>query len=101
MNLTIYGHEDRYAVEQLLMSLFSQEDITVTSRLSRGKQWLTATTQIELNGKKTRCARRLKAEKETVRLRRQILQPRFEVYAASNRPLRQYAPDYIIRPSRA
>ena len=81
MNLTISGHEDRYAVEQLLMSLFSQADITVTSRLSRGKQWLTATTQIELNGKKTRCARRLKAEKETVRLRRQILQQ--SVYLAA------------------
>ena len=81
MNLTISGHEDRYAVEQLLMSLFSQEDITVISRLSRGKLWLTATTKITYNGKTTLCARRLKAEQETVRLRRQILQQ--SVYLAA------------------
>ncbi len=81
MNLTICGHDDRYAVEQLLMSLFSQADITVLSRLSRGKQWLTAITEIELGGKKTRCARRLKVADETVRLRRQILQQ--SVYLAA------------------
>ena len=81
MNLSISGHDDRYAVEQLLMSLFSQEDITVTSRLSRGNIWLTATTKIVYNGKATHCARRLKAEQETVRLRRQILQQ--SVYLAA------------------
>ena len=81
MNLTISGHDDRYAVEQLLMSLFSQEDITVVSRLSRGKIWLTATTKIAYNGKTTLCARRLKASDETVRLRRQILQQ--SVYLAA------------------
>ena len=81
MNLTIHGHEDRYAVEQLLMSLFSQENITVISRLSRGTKWLTATTKIVYNGKTTHCARRLKARDETVRLRRQILQQ--SVYLAA------------------
>lgn len=81
MNLTICGHDDRYAVEQLLMSLFSQQEITVSSRLCRGAKWLTAITEIEKDGKKTRCARRLKAERETVRLRRQILQQ--SVYLAS------------------
>ncbi len=63
------------------MSLFSQQDITVFSRLSRGKQWLTAITEIELGSKKTRSARRLKAASETVRLRRQILQQ--SVYLAA------------------
>ncbi len=81
MNLTIYGHDDRYAVEQLLMSLLGQEEITVSSRLCRGKLWLTAITEIEMRGKKTRAARRLKAEQETVRLRRQILQQ--SVYLAA------------------
>ena len=81
MNLTIHGHEDRYAVEQLLMSLFSQQDITATSRLSRGKIWLTAITEIEKDGKKTRAVRRLKMSQETVRLRRQILQQ--SVYLAA------------------
>ncbi len=81
MNLTISGHDDRYAVEQLLMSLLGQQEITVSSRLSRGKIWLTAITEIEKDGKKSRCARRLKAEQETVRLRRQILQQ--SVYLAA------------------
>ena len=81
MNLTIHGHEDRYAVEQLLMSLFSQQEIAATSRLCRGKIWLTAITEIEKDGKKTRSARRLKAAEESVRLRRQILQQ--SVYLAA------------------
>ena len=81
MNLTISGHDDRYAVEQLLMSLLGQQEITVSSRLSRGKVWLTAITEIEKDEKKSRSARRLKAEQETVRLRRQILQQ--SVYLAA------------------
>ena len=81
MNLTICGHDDRYAVEQLLMSLFSQQEITASSRLCRGKTWLTAITEIEKDGKKTRNARRLKTASETVRLRRQILQQ--SVYLAA------------------
>ena len=81
MNLTISGHDDRYAVEQLLMSLLGQQEITVSSRLSRGKVWLTAITEIEKDGKTSRCARRLKANQETVRLRRQILQQ--SVYLAA------------------
>ncbi len=74
MNLSICGHEDRYGVEQLLQSLFSQQEITAVSRLSRGKVWLTATAEIALNGKKTRAVRRLKLVDETVRLRRRCLQ---------------------------
>ncbi len=75
MNLTIFGHEDRYAVEQLLMALFPQQTQgTACSRLTRGRTWLTASTQITIDGKKTRAFRRLRAEEETVRLRRQILQ---------------------------
>ncbi len=81
MNLTICGHEDRYSVEQLLQSLFSQQDITASSRLSRGKVWMTATAKIERNGKKTRAARRLKLAEESVRLRRRILQQ--SVYLAA------------------
>ena len=81
MDLKMIGHDDRYAVEQLLMSLFSQQDITVSSRLCRGKTWLTAITEITCDGKKTRSARRLKAANETVRLRRQILQQ--SVYLAA------------------
>ncbi len=75
MKLKLVGHEDLYAVEQLQMALFatSQEGEAI-SRLHRGNTWLTAVTTITREGKTTRCARRLQKEKETVRLRRQLLQ---------------------------
>jgi len=81
MELTICGHEDRYSVEQLLLSLFPQQEVTAVSRLCRGETWLTAVTEIETDGKKTRSARRMKASDESVRLRRRILQQ--SVYLAA------------------
>ncbi|MBE7002375.1 MAG: coproporphyrinogen dehydrogenase HemZ [Ruminococcaceae bacterium] len=81
MNLTIHGHDDLYAVEQLLMSLLPQVEGNALSKLTRGQHYLTAITEIEINGKKTRATRRLKKETESVRLRRQILQQ--SVYLAS------------------
>jgi len=81
MNLTLIGHEDLYAVEQLMLSLFAEREGTAVSRLMRGETWLTAVTEIEINGKKTRASRRLKAAEETVRLRRRILQQ--SVYLAA------------------
>ena len=75
MELKLTGHEDLYAVEQLCMALFGKDGQgKVESRLHRGKLWLTAVTTVEVNGKKSRSARRLKAVDETVRLRRRILQ---------------------------
>ena len=75
MKLTLIGHEDRYAVEQLQMSLF---DLTAegqaVSSLHRGKTWLTAVTTITMDGKTVRGLRRIPAGAETVRLRRQCLQ---------------------------
>ena len=82
MNLTFFGHEDRYAVEQLQMTLFPGEtDGTAISRLSRGTTWLTASTMIDINGKRTRAIRRLRATEETVRLRRRILQQSYYLAA--------------------
>ena len=82
MNLTILGHDDRYAVEQLQMSLFpGLTEGNALSKLTRGKTWLTATATIEINGKKTRASRRLKAGEETVRLRRRALQQSFYLAA--------------------
>ena len=75
MKLTLIGHEDRYAVEQLQMALFSVEDQGhAVSALHRGTTWLTAVTTITLNGTTAKGIRRLKAAEETVRLRRRILQ---------------------------
>ena len=81
MNLKLIGHDDLYAVEQLMLSLFAEAEGTAVSRLTRGKQWLTAVTEIEINGKMTRSARRLKAAEESVRLRRRILQQSFYLAA--------------------
>ena len=75
MKLTLIGHEDRYAVEQLQMSLFGpNREGEMVSTLHRGKTWLTAVTTITIEGKTSRGVRRMKAEEETVRLRRRILQ---------------------------
>ena len=82
MKLTLIGHEDRYAVEQLQMALFSTEqEGEAISSLHRGKVWLTATAKITLNGKTATARRRLKADAETVRLRRQILQQSYYLAA--------------------
>ena len=82
MNLTLIGHEDRYAVEQLQMALFPENpEGTAVSALFWGKTWLTATAKITLNGKTVSAARRLKADEETVRLRRRILQQSYYLAA--------------------
>ena len=52
MNLTFIGHEDRYAVEQLQMSLFGpNREGEMVSALHRGKIWLTAVTTFTIDGK--------------------------------------------------
>ena len=82
MNLTLIGHEDRYAVEQLQMALFPENpEGSAVSSLFRGKTWLTATAKITLNGKTVSAVRRLKAGEETVRLRRRILQQSYYLAA--------------------
>ena len=75
MKLTLSGHDDRYAVEQLQMALFpAASDGEAVSSLHRGSVYLTATTKITAGGKTATASRRLKAASESVRLRRQILQ---------------------------
>ena len=87
MKLELIGHDDRYAVEQLQMALFSVEDGgEAVSSLHRGKTWLTAVTTISLNGKTSRAVRRMKAGEETVRLRRRILQQSYYLAALKHLP---------------
>ena len=87
MKLTLIGHEDRYAVEQLQMALFPDTaEGNAVSTLHRGKIWLTATTKITMDGKTVTASRRLKAADEDVRLRRRILQQSY--YAAAVQLLR-------------
>ncbi|MBR2309958.1 MAG: coproporphyrinogen dehydrogenase HemZ [Oscillospiraceae bacterium] len=75
MKLTLLGHDDLYAVEQLCITLFGVgAEGSATSQLHRGKVWLTAVTTIQQAGKTAKGVRRLKASEETVQLRRRILQ---------------------------
>ncbi len=87
MNLTLIGHDDRYAVEQLQLSLFPQgTEGEAVSALHRGSTWLTARTSITLAGKTATATRRLRAGEETVRLRRRALQQSFYLAAAQLLP---------------
>ena len=87
MKLTLIGHEDRYAVEQLQMSLFGTEKAgEAVSTLHRGQTYLTAVTQITIGGKTGTARRRLKAAEETVRLRRRILQQSYYLAAVQLLP---------------
>ena len=82
MKLTLIGHDDRYAVEQLQMSLFNlQEEGEAISQLHRGATWLTAVTKITIGQRTATAMRRLKAAEETVRLRRQTLQQSYYLAA--------------------
>ena len=85
MKLYLQGHDDRYALEQLQLALFPEEPMEpvessdfsgdgAISALHRGKTWLTATARITLHGRTARAACRLRAGRETVPLRRRILQ---------------------------
>ena len=75
MKLTLIGHDDRYAVEQLQMALFGPDATgEAVSALHRGDKWLTAATAITVDGRTVKAARRIPAGSETVRLRRQALQ---------------------------
>ena len=82
MKLTLIGHDDRYAVEQLQMALFpAGSAVEAVSTLHRGNVWLTAVTTITLNGKQVRAVRRIRVGDETVRLRRQTLQQSYYLAA--------------------
>ena len=82
MELTLIGHEDRYAVEQLQLSLFGQDAPgEAVCALHRGNTYLTAVTRITKDGKTAEGRRRLKASEESVRLRRRILQQSYYLAA--------------------
>ena len=82
MKLTLIGHDDRYAVEQLQMALFPEgTEGEALSTLHRSPTWLTATAKITVDGKTVTASRRLKAAEETVRLRRRALQQSYYLAA--------------------
>jgi len=82
MKLTLTGHDDRYAVEQLQMALFPEgTEGEAVSTLHRGNIWLTATTKITIDGKTATASRRIKAADETVRQRRRALQQSYYLAA--------------------
>ena len=71
MKLTLQGHEDLYAVEQLQLALFPENTVgEATSALHRGKLWLTASARITIDGRTAPASRRIKAADAPVRSRR-------------------------------
>ena len=87
MDLTLLGHDDRYAVEQLQMALFPEgTQGQAISALHRGQTWLTATAKITMDGKTATASRRLKASEETVRSRRRALQQSYYLAATQLLP---------------
>ena len=82
MKLTLTGHDDRYAVEQLQLALFPEDaQGEATSTLHRGNVWLTATTSVTVDGRTATATRRRRADRDTVRLRRQTLQQSYYLAA--------------------
>ena len=87
MKLTLIGHDDRYAVEQLQMALFPEgAEGQATSTLHRGETWLTATAKITIGDQTATASRRIKAAEETVRLRRRALQQSYYLAATKLLP---------------
>ena len=88
MKLTLQGHEDLYAVEQLQLALFPEDTVgEATSALHRGKIWLTASARITVGGRTATASRRIRAAEETVRSRRRALQQSY--YLAARQLLSQ------------
>jgi len=88
MKLTLIGHDDRYAVEQLQMALFpAGAAVDAVSTLHRGSIWLTAVTKITYEGRTATAMRRMRAAEETVRLRRQTLQQSYYLAAIQLLPV--------------
>ena len=82
MKLTLHGHDDLYAVEQLQLALFPDHtEGEAISTLHRGKIWLTASTKITAGGKTATASRRIRATEETVRSRRRALQQSYYLAA--------------------
>ncbi len=88
MKLTLQGHDDLYAVEQLQLSLFPDHtEGQALSTLHRGNTWLTATAKITIDGKTAVGRRRIKASEETVRSRRRALQQSYYLAAKQLLPV--------------
>ena len=88
MNLTLSGHDDRYAVEQLLLSLFPEDaEVTAVSELTRESGEITVSSTVQANGVSAANTSRMREADETVRLRRQLLQQ--SMYLAAKQLLPQ------------
>ncbi len=82
MKLTLVGHNDLYAVEQLQLSLFGDgAEGEAVSSLHRSNIWLTASAKITFGGKTAYASRRIRATEETVRARRRALQQSYYLAA--------------------
>jgi len=88
VTLTLRGHEDRYAVEQMCLALFDMNaEGRVVSSLHRGEAWLTAVATVTIGDKTTRSVKRIRTAEESVRSRRRALQQSLYLAALPHLPV--------------
>ena len=110
MKLYLRGHDDRYAVEQLQLSLFPEEAMEpvdapftgdgAVSALHSGKIWLTATAKITLQGKTAYAAKRLRIAEADIPSRRRLLQNTYYAAAMQLREPPEWGSLSGVRPSK-
>ena len=84
MKLAIFGHDFRYAVEQLQIQLFPQEPMEpvegsfsgdgAVSSLHRGETWLTVTAKVCYQGRTARATGRMAVQNEEYAALRRLIQ---------------------------
>lgn len=101
MKLRLVGHDSRYAMEQIQLTLFPQEKLEyctqafsgdgAISALSEGKTWLTATAKITRGNQSHLGIARCKTASATEALRRQILR---QSYYRAALPFLEHPPSW-------
>lgn len=101
MTLELRGHDERYAIEQLQLALFPQEeDIESVSSLSRSEQYLSACARITLRGKTARAQRRIRVQNATPGEIRYLLQSAYYRAAVQLRPRPDWGSLSGVRPTK-
>ena len=104
MRLELRGHDERYAVEQLQLALFSDvpdEDGGAVCSLFRGGTWLTAKVKIDLNGRSAHACCRLRVqEAQDASALRRLLQSTYYEAAVQLREPPEWGSLSGVRPTK-
>lgn len=110
MKLQLIGHEERYALEQLQLSLFSEETMELTdapfdgdgaiSALHKGARYFTATAKIVYRGKTARASKKVRVERAGTLPLRRALQNAYFAAASQLLPPAPWGSLTGVRPSK-